>query len=64
MVFVRKVKVGKSIAFQVGHKLHGRFVLDKHVGSAPLSSPHLIAVLNLKAQSVLSEIKHVRVHVS
>jgi len=57
-VFVRKVKVGKSIAFQVGHKLHGRFVLDKHVGSAPLSSPHLMAVLNLKAQSVLSEIKH------
>jgi Transposase DDE domain len=57
-VFVRKVKVGKSMAFQVGHKQHGRFVLDKHIGSAPLDSPIQISALSVKAKNELLEIKN------
>ena len=52
------MRVGKSIAFQVGHKQYGRFVLDKHVGSAPLDSPTLISALSVKAKNELLEVKH------
>lgn len=57
-MFVRKVKVGNSISFQIGHKRDGRFVLDKHVGSASLDSRALISALNIKAENVLREIKY------
>lgn len=43
---------------QIGHKVNGRFVMDKHVGSAPLSSPHLISVLQEKAKSQLWDLQH------
>lgn len=46
------------LAFQVGHKYAGRFVLDKHVGSASADSPDLISALAQKAHSLLFEIKH------
>jgi len=54
-MYVRKVKAGKLTFFQIGHKLKGKFVLIKHVGSA--SSPEEIEILRLKALDKLNQIK-------
>ena len=42
---------------QIGHKLNGKFVLDKHVGSALLSSPDLITILESKAKLQLDGLR-------
>ncbi len=54
-MYVRKVKAGKAIFFQIGKKVNGRFSLIKHIGSAV--SPEEIAALRLKALEELDRIK-------
>lgn len=48
-MYVRKVKVGNRICFQIGHKVQNKFVLLKHVGST--SSPDHIELLRKKAEA-------------
>jgi transposase len=46
-MYVRKVKAGKSVFFQIGNKIKRKFVLIQHVGST--SSPDQIELLHQKA---------------
>lgn len=54
-MYVRKVKAKNSTFFQIGHKIKGKFVLIKHIGSG--STSEQIEILRIKALEELNRIK-------
>ena len=54
-MFIRKIKSRKSTCFQIGHKVHGKFKLIKHVGCASL--PDQIEIIKMKAEEDLPKYK-------
>ena len=54
-MYVRKVRAGKKIFFQIGNKVNRKFVLVKHVGSA--SSPNQTELLHQKALAECERLK-------
>jgi len=54
-MYVRKIKSRNSICFQIGEKVHGKFILIKHVGCA--MSAEEIEALQIKATIELEQIK-------
>ncbi|MEK7595814.1 MAG: IS1634 family transposase [Patescibacteria group bacterium] len=54
-MYVRKVRAGKKIFFQIGNKVNKKFVLVKHIGSA--SSPEQVELLHQKALAECERLK-------
>ena len=54
-MYVRKVRAGKKIFFQIGNKVNKKFVLLKHVGTA--SSPEQAGLLHQKALAECERLK-------